>query len=825
MIKRSIKENFRICISGKSQWYPISIPGSAMDTFYREEILPDPYDRMNEYKWEEFFRNDFDIRGSFFISEEENRKEEIYLTFYGIDTVSDIFLNGNKLAHTENMHRIYTFPVKRLIHTGENFLEIHITSPVSFIEAYRPEKGREIHLCNTGTTPGAQYIRKSHSMFGWDWGPKLPDAGLFREIELCCFDKGKIGNVLIRQRHDTDKVVLHVQTEIDKAGNKEEKFLCIYELYTPEGENLYRGSMCDIEITEPRLWWPNGYGEQPLYQLKVILTDGKDILDEKKYRIGLRTITVSREEDQWGQEFAVKVNGVKIFARGADYIPDDCFYPRITEQILKRDIEACVFANYNCLRVWGGGYYPSDEFYDLCDEYGILLWQDFMYACNIYDLTPDFVENIKEEAKDNLLRFRNHACLALLCGNNEMETAWTDWKDAQGHAPSLKRDYLIQFEYIFPQIVSKIAPDTFYWPSSPSSGGSFDEPGDENRGDCHYWDVWHGQKPFSEYTKHYFRFCSEFGFQSLPSIKTIETFTREKDRNLFSQVMESHQKNPAANGKILYYLSETFRYPKNLESLIFLSQILQGYAMKTASEHWRRNRGRCMGSIYWQFNDNWPVASWSSMDYYGRYKALHYMAKNFYDSVAGSIEKNSGKISFWISNETGEDIKVKGTVSLKTMNFAVIWEQHIFGEVSELCSQKIFEKDFSDTIKGRENSVFLVVDYEYEKNGKNICKKEFEVFVPVKYLELEEPEFESEIKTDGTVEISAKSFVPYCMLEGKKQDTVWEENVAAFTDTGKYVFHPVQGTEIPRDGIQIYDVYHTCHEEKNQEVYYQKGKR
>ena len=219
------------------------------------------------------------------------------------------------------------------------------------------------------------------------------------------------------------------------------------------------------------------------------------------------------------------VNGVKIFARGADYIPDDCFYPRITREILERDVNACVFANFNCLRVWGGGYYPSDEFYDLCDEYGILLWEDLMYACNIYDVTPEFAENIAIEAKDNILRFRNHACLGLICGNNELECAWTDWKDVQGHAPSLKRDYLYQFEFLLADVAKENAPDAFYWPSSPSSGGSFDNPCDENRGDCHYWDVWHGQKPFSEYMKHYFRFCSEFGFQSLPSIKTVETFT------------------------------------------------------------------------------------------------------------------------------------------------------------------------------------------------------------------------------------------------------------------------------------------------------------
>lgn len=824
MIKRNINENFQISASGEDTWYPMTVPGSAMDTFFREGILPDPYDGMNEYKWTEFFRKDFDIRGGFHLSREEYSREEILLTFYGIDTVADVFLNGKKLGHTENMHRTYEFSVKNLVKEGENLLEIHITSPVAFIEAYKPEKGREIHLCNTGTTPGGQYIRKAHSMFGWDWGPKLPDAGLFRGITLCCFDEGKLGDTLIRQKHENGKVTLHMESEILRTEDHKKKELhggirkqqeeeqqVIYELSDPKGEVLFTGKDAHIEVKEPKLWWPNGYGRQPLYTLKVQLEKGGEILDEKKYRIGLRTVTVSRENDRWGQEFAIEVNGVKIFARGADYIPDDCFYSRITKEILERDVRACVFANFNCLRVWGGGYYPSDEFYDLCDEYGILLWQDFMYACNIYDLTPEFTENIKAEAKDNLLRFRNHACLALICGNNEMETAWTDWKDAQGHAPSLKRDYLLQFEYILPAVVKEIAPDTFYWPSSPSSGGSFDMPGDENRGDCHYWDVWHGQKPFGEYMNHYFRFCSEFGFQSLPSIKTVETFTEEKDRNLFSQVMESHQKNPAANGKILYYLSETFRYPKDLESLIFLSQILQGCAMKAATEHWRRNRGRCMGSIYWQFNDNWPVASWSSMDYYGRYKALHYMAKNFCDNVAGSIEKQDALMSFWISNETRGNVAVKARISVKTLNFHVLWEQEISKEVPALCARKLFEKNFAQLIKGRENAVFITVSYEYEQEGKKISKKEFETFVPVKYLELTDPEFETEVKADGTVTVWAKSFVPYFMAEGKAQDTVWNENVTAFTDEKPIVLHPVRGTEALKDGIRIYDVYHTYH--------------
>ena len=840
MIKRDLKDNFQISISGQDTWYDMNVPGSAMETFCKEGILPDPYYGMNEYKWTEFWKNDFDIRSAFSVSAEEIASEEILLTFYGIDTVADVFLNGKKLGHTENMHRTWVYQVKELVKEGENLLELHIASPVKFIETYKPEKGREIHFTNTGTTSGSQYIRKAHSMFGWDWGPKLPDAGLFRGVELCCFDTARLGESLIRQEHVDGAVTLHIGSEIEKADGQVVKagntamqsngnsaaqpesggsaqpgvsgLQLFYELRDPSSALIYTGTDSDINVTNPALWWPNGYGKQPLYTLTIQLKAGETVLDTREYRIGLRTVTVSREDDQWGQEFAIMVNGVKIFARGADYIPDDCFYPRITREILERDVKACVFANFNCLRVWGGGYYPSDEFYDLCDEYGILLWEDLMYACNIYDVTPEFAENIAIEAKDNILRFRNHACLGLICGNNELECAWTDWKDVQGHAPSLKRDYLYQFEFLLADVVKENAPDAFYWPSSPSSGGSFDNPCDENRGDCHYWDVWHGQKPFSEYMKHYFRFCSEFGFQSLPSIKTVETFTGEKDRNLFSRVMESHQKNPAANGKILYYLSETFRYPKDLESLIFLSQILQGYAMKEATEHWRRNRGRCMGSIYWQFNDNWPVASWSSMDYYGRYKALHYMARVFNEAVAGSIRKESNTMGFWISNESLKEAAVEVKVSLKDLDFKVLYEETVSGTVAPLSAVDLLTKDFSELIESRSEQVFVTMEYKVtdKETGKTEERCEFETFVPVKHLELKDPELTVSCAEDGTVTISAKSFAPYCMVEGVNEDIIWDSNVLAMTDGNAKVLHPVKGV-VPgvKPEIRVYDVYHT----------------
>lgn len=404
-----------------------------------------------------------------------------------------------------------------------------------------------------------------------------------------------------------------------------------------------------ITIEHPQLWWPNGLGKQPLYRVTVRLATG----DTRMWRIGLRTMTVSREKDEWGEEFCHVVNGMKVFAMGADYIPEDNILARVTPERTRRLLEDCKAANFNAIRVWGGGYYPDDAFYDICDELGLMVWQDLMYACAFYDLTPDFERSIRVETHQNVARLRHHASLALICGNNEMEMFMAGansalinhrtWEFVPTY-PHHITDYVKMFEYILPAIVKETAPQTYWWPASPSSGGNFDAPNDENRGDNHYWDVWHGEKPFTEYRKFFFRYASEFGFQSFPCLKSVKQFTLPDDRNIFSRVMERHQRNQAANGKILSYLSQTFRYPNSFDDLLYASQLMQAEAIRYGVEHWRRNRGRCMGAIIWQLNDIWPVASWASIDYYGRWKALHYAAKRFFAPVMISAEEE-GELS------------------------------------------------------------------------------------------------------------------------------------------------------------------------------------
>lgn len=801
MTKKKLKDGFFIRVAGSGDWYPMTVPGSALDVFCREGILPDPYYGLNEGQCREFFRNDFEIRGTFSVTKEELAAETLLLTFYGVDTVADIFLNGEKLGHVENMHRTFVFDVKKLAKEGENLLELSLTSPIRFVESYQPQKGHEINMASPGTMDGSQYIRKPHSMYGWDWGPQLPDVGIFRDIELASHGAVRLGDTSIRQRHEDGSVTLCMETEL--LGDSEIAQVS-YEVSAPDGQLIYAGTKTEICIPKPELWWPRGYGEQPLYPVKVLLNGGEEM---KEYRIGLRTMTVSQEEDQWGEEFAIQVNGVKIFARGANYIPDDCFYSHITGEVLKRDLEAAAFANFNCLRIWGGGYYPSDGFYDLCDEYGILIWQDLMFACNIYDLTPDFIENIEAETRDNVKRMRNHACLALICGNNELETAWANWEIFYKHPHFFKRDCLVQFEYILPKAVKETAPDIFYWPSSPSSGGSLDDPRDENRGDAHYWNIWSNQLPIREYLQHYVRFCSEFGSQSLPSMKTIAAFSEEKDWSPFSRVMEAHQKNPGATIKLLYQIFENFSYPKDLASFAYVSQVVQGYAMKVATDHWRRNRGRCMGSVYWQFNDEWPGFSWSSMDYYGRYKVLHYMAREFFAPVAGSIEKRETRMGFWICNETREPVKVQARIALKNLDFTVIEERSVEGEIPALTSLCLYEKDYAEAISGREDRVFLAAEYQIGEEEQ--IHTDIETFVPMKHMALEDPELSITKNADGSISLQAKSFAPYCMAEGIEKDLIWDRNAVSITGAEPVTLRPVKGE--PDTDVRVYELYHTCH--------------
>lgn len=766
----------------------MQIPGTVLSGLLAAGKIKDPFYRTNEDATRALFWKDYVFTRTFDVDEELLAQQHIVLVCEGLDTLAEISINGTFLAKTDNMHRTWKFQAKKLLHPGKNEIQIVFRSVLRFIEDYPYEAHKKINYIPCGSMKGNQLLRKAHSMFGWDWGPQTIDAGIFRDIYLQGYSHARIEDIHIHQQHAKN---VSVQTSITLSESVPGQKLCV-ELSEDGADKPLQTKLCktnadgvaavDFVIENPKLWWPNDYGDQPLYIVRTTLLDEDGTsLESITRRIGLRTLTISQEKDEWGNEFAFCVNGVKIFTRGGNYIPDDCLYTRITEKKLDYILESCRRAHFNCVRVWGGGYYPSDAFYDLCDEKGLIVWQDLMYACNVYDVTDAFAENCRQETYDNVRRLRHHASLGLWCGNNEIESAWDHWGDFQKETPYLRADYIRLFEEVLPKAVQEADGETFYWHSSPSSGGCFDNPDDVNRGDTHYWDVWHGQKPFTDYRKYFFRFCSEFGFQSFPCAKTVNSFTLEDDRNIFSRVMESHQKNDAANGKMLYYLSENLRYPKDLTHLLYASQVLQGMAIKYGVDHWRRNRGRCMGTLYWQINDDWPAPSWSSIDYFGRWKALHYMAQKFYAPHAVSMTLEDHRCHVYFSNESFETTEYSLTLSIRDLSGNVLETYETKGNSPAFSAIETAVVDIC-SLEDQKDDVFLEAVI-HTKDQKVL--KDVETLVPYKYLNLKNPVISTEAEETNDafiLHISSDCFAPFVALDFDDADVIFSDNFFHLTD-------------------------------------------
>lgn len=767
-------------VANDDLWYIGHVPGSVLTDSLANKLIADPFYRTNEYKAFDIFENDFEYIKTFALTEDDISAEQINLVCEGLDSLVEISVNGTLLRKCDNMHSTWELDCKELLTVGDNQISILFLSPNKFIK----EKFNtgDISYVPTGCCAGNNYLRKGHFMFGWDWGPAIVDAGIFREIYLELFDV-KISDVYMSQKHGD---AVSVDFSVTLSGNIKHSNLSIrIDLTSPDGATIQTKTLivtdkrltASIEVENPQKWWPNGYGDQPLYYVSVTLCGESGQIDEYTAKIGLREITVRQNADKWGREFAITVNGTAIFAMGANYIPEDNILSRVNKERTEELIKRCVEANFNCVRVWGGGYYLDDFFYDICDRYGIIVWQDFMFACNIYSLTDEFEESIYKEAVDNIRRLRHHASLGLWCGNNEMEVGWANWHGMASHHPRYKADYIKIFEYIIPKALKEHDPDRFYHPSSPTSGGSFDDPNDENRGDVHYWDVWHGQKPFEAYRDYYFRFCSEFGFQSFPSLKTVKTYTMPEDRNIFSEVMESHQKNGSANGKILYYISQNYLYPKDFDSLLYISQVLQAQAIKSGVEHWRRNRGRCMGALYWQLNDCWPVASWASIDYYGRLKALQYEAKRFFSARMASACDDGDKITYYLHNESMEPYEAVLKISLSDNEFNVIYETKTEVSIDALSVKEAVSVDFSEFLSERSRTG-VFASYELVSGGETVSYGT-NIFVRPKHYSFEKPKYETKLTQSGELfRLTVKSnvYAKYVEVCFEETDIVISDN-------------------------------------------------
>lgn len=794
----SLKGKWKMKEAGKKNWNDASVPGSVFKDLLDAGLIEDPFYRDNEYKILKLSYNDYEYIKEFDISGDLLKYDKILLCCGGLDTLSEIKLNGQLAARTFNMHRRYEFDIKEIIKRGNNSIHITFFSPTRYIEKLQKEKPLWKRTDNI-VLDGFYHLRKAHCMFGWDWGPKIPDSGIWRDINIRFFNDARLKDIYIMQDHKEGHIRLDIDInfEIWNSGD----FNLKVEVLSPDGKKIFKErkisggkknkAVVSVYINDPRLWWPNGYGKQNLYKISVNLIKGDKVLDAKEMMIGLRTFKLKQEKDRWGTSFRFEINDISVFARGANYIIEDSLISRYSYERTRKLIEDCIYANFNCIRVWGGGIYPHDYFFELCDRYGIIVWQDFMFSCSVYPSDSEFIKDVELELEDNIKRIRNHPSLCLWCGNNEIE--WIlDMIDRQTSveiqsSPKyrlalpmklLKRMYLHLFEDIIPDIVNKYDPGRIYWPSSPSSGGRFDDPNDENRGDVHCWEVWHGLRPFGYYGDHYFRFTSEYGFQSLPEIKTVKSFTLPEDRNIFSYIMEKHQKNESANSKIITYLSETFKYPKDFKSLLYASQLLQAETVKNGAENWRRNRGRCMGSIYWQLNDCWPGASWSSIDYYGRWKALHYYAARFYAPVLISAVDSGGRsVNIYVINDTLKEVKGKIEWRLRDRRSDIISKEKRDISVASLTAECCMELDLKNVVR-EDNIRNVYIEFSLHAGGKCISFGTL-LFVKPKHFDFLNPGIKAGVTEKGNrfiITLESEAYARSVELSLKNEDCRFSDN-------------------------------------------------
>ena len=606
-------------------WLRATVPGCVHTDLRRARQIPAPFYGTNELGLQWIEERDWEYRATFNVSSKILAEEEVELVADGLDTVATVYLNGKKIAFTDNMFIGHRWSVKPRLHAGVNELRIVFTSALKYIRETRADFTPPWEF--NDPVGNCVRIRKQQCQFGWDWGPRFVTAGIWRGIRLEARSVNRLAAVRVTQTHADSgrRVSLTLVPELARPDFKATYWVTLLL----DGRPVVETSDLSFAVPSPKLWWPAGQGQQPLYDLAVTARDASgNELGSTHQRLGLRTIVLDRHADQWGESFQFLVNGRTVFIKGANWIPANSFVADLTRADYARDLRAAVLANMNCMRLWGGGIYESEDFYDLCDELGLLVWHDFMFACTLYPGDAAFLASIRAEADYQVKRIRHHACLALWCGNNEL--VQLNEKHLREN-PAYRKAYDDVFHGLLPDALAAHDGVTPYWPTSQWRGDwQYDNAHEtgEKRGDTHYWDVWHARQPVKSYEKWALRFCSEFGMQSYSSPETQATFA-PADANIFDAVMENHQKNRGGNQVILDYVSRRYRFPKSQDDLIYLSQLNQAYCMSTGVEHYRRLMPRCMGAIYWQLNDCWPVASWSSIEFTGKWKALHHIARRF----------------------------------------------------------------------------------------------------------------------------------------------------------------------------------------------------
>lgn len=761
-------ENWALNKQNDSQKNKAKVPGTIHTDLFENKLIPDPFLGTNEKQLQWIENENWEYETKFILSKTELKNQNIDLLFEGLDTYATIYLNGKLFLETDNMFRTWNKSVKKELRVGENHLKIIFKSASNF--------GKEEAKKLPYTLPGDEkvFTRKAQYHYGWDWGPRFATCGIYKPIKLHFWNDVQIENVRYEQINLTDdlaKLNFIITVNCEKAGNYNLKINDkSKKINLKQGENKIQ---FPYEITNPKRWWCNGLGEANLYAFQINVSKKNKIIDSEKLNIGLRTIELIQEKDEIGKSFYFKLNGIPVFMKGANYIPPDSFLPRVTDSTYNSIVKNAVDANMNMIRVWGGGVYAEDSFYDACDQNGILVWQDFMFACAMYPSDEKFLSTVKQEVIDNVNRLQNHPSIALWCGNNESDEGWKNWgwqkqyNYSEADSTNIWNGYQKLFHEVIPQTLDSLLSKekNIYWPSSPSIGWGRKE--SLLQGDSHYWGVWWGMEPFEIYKKKVGRFMSEYGFQGMPNIETFKKFAKEEELNLTSEAVKNHQKHNTGYQTIQTYMERDYKIPSKFEDYIYVSQLLQAEGMKTAIEAHRRAKPYCMGTLFWQLNDCWPVTSWSSVDYFGNWKAFQYQTKRSFENILISVNEEENQYKIYVVND--ELNSEKAELELKLLDFEgrLLW-----GKISEIKIEANTSKVYFE-IEKKEFETFnlnkAVLSLKFNAARTNYF------FAKPKDLALQKPSVAIKRINEQTIEISTNVLVKNVFLSAESE-TFFSDN-------------------------------------------------
>lgn len=791
----TINRGWRFSESGSDKWMDAIVPGTVHQDLIRHGLLPDPFYGLNEKKIQWVEDKDWVYKTVFTLTPGQIAREGANLVFEGLDTYADVYLNGSLILKSDNMFVGYTVAVKDVLRAGENRLQIVFHSPIRHTLPQWETNGFEYPADNDHSDKRVSvFSRKAPYSYGWDWGIRMVTSGIWRPVTLELYDVASITDYHIEQHSLTDKtatIVNHLEVncisgkpvpvtvEISYSTGHQPKQSMSRDLELHPGQNRFE---IPLEIPNPERWMPNGWGKPTLYNFTVRILNHSQPVAEQSRHIGFRTIEVVNEKDAHGESFYFRVNGIPMFAKGANYIPSDVMLPAVTAERYNKLFRDIREANMNMIRVWGGGVYEDNRFYDLADENGILVWQDFMFGCTSYPADSSFLKRVAEEAEYNIKRLRNHACLAMWCGNNEIQEGIKYWGWQSRFTPEVyqqfQKDYDKLFQELLPSQVEKFDKGRFYIHSSPYFA-NWGRPQTWGTGDSHNWGIWYGKKPFESSDTERGRFISEFGFQAFPEMKTIATFAAPEDYRLESEVMNGHQKSSIGNSLIRTYMERDYIVPDKFEDFVYVGLVLQGRGIRHCIEAHRRNRPYCMGTLYWQLNDSWPVVSWSGIDYYGNWKALHYHARQAFAPVYANITSFGDTLAVHLFSDLLE-IQEDLTLELKSADFhGKEWKQQQLqvslpaNSVKQVFSQPLHQWVSSEDQGNR----FLAVKLK-DKKG-NILAENIHYFARTKDLNLPKAKIEYKSKTlDGRCEIilSSKQLAKDVFIQVPMQGAHFSDN-------------------------------------------------